>query len=378
MKKALAILLAVGFIFAGCSSNKDGDSTPNTPAVLSIVAVTPTHVTSGGGADGTATANVTGGVPPYSYVWNTTPPQITATAVGLSAGTYTVVVADAAGTIVSASVTIDQPLVIGPVPTTFTQKALVEELTGAWCGFCPDGALILDQIIDAYLGQVLGVSIHEGDAMEISSFYNAIDGAYNVPGFPTGMVNRKTFQGSSPMMSRNIWDNYCWGEVNKDGGCGLAIVSKPNAANPSAYDIEVQAGFNKDLSNDNLRIVVYVIEDKVKGTGSGYNQSNYYSSQSQAAGGSTHPFYNEPNPIPGYEHNHTVRKVITADMGDMIPSSKTKPGMTYKFTETIGTANYKNANVKILAYVYKYDSNTTKHEILNVQEAKLGELQNWD
>ena len=26
---------------------------------------------------------------------------------------------------------------IGPVPESFTKKVLIEEFTGAWCGYCP-------------------------------------------------------------------------------------------------------------------------------------------------------------------------------------------------------------------------------------------------
>ena len=44
--------------------------------------------------NGTATASVSGGIPPYTYSWNTTPVQTTATATGLGAGTYTVMVND--------------------------------------------------------------------------------------------------------------------------------------------------------------------------------------------------------------------------------------------------------------------------------------------
>ena len=29
---------------------------------------------------------------------------------------------------------------ISQVPPTFTKKVLIEEFTGAWCGYCPDGA----------------------------------------------------------------------------------------------------------------------------------------------------------------------------------------------------------------------------------------------
>jgi len=55
----------------------------------------PTNVSCFGGNNGSATVNATGGVPGYTYSWNTTPVQTTATAINLSAGTYNVVVKDA-------------------------------------------------------------------------------------------------------------------------------------------------------------------------------------------------------------------------------------------------------------------------------------------
>lgn len=53
-------------------------------------------------ANGAITAVVSGGTPPYDYVWNTTPAQTTATATGLSSGTYSVTVNDAGSCSVSA------------------------------------------------------------------------------------------------------------------------------------------------------------------------------------------------------------------------------------------------------------------------------------
>ena len=55
---------------------------------------------------GTATAVATGGVPPYSYAWSDPSAQITATALGLCAGTYTVTVTDANQATATASVTV--------------------------------------------------------------------------------------------------------------------------------------------------------------------------------------------------------------------------------------------------------------------------------
>jgi hypothetical protein len=46
---------------------------------------------------GSVSINVAGGTPPYSYVWNTTPPQFLNTATELTSGTYSVIVTDASG-----------------------------------------------------------------------------------------------------------------------------------------------------------------------------------------------------------------------------------------------------------------------------------------
>lgn len=55
---------------------------------------------------GTGTANAAGGVQPYSFVWSTTPPQITPTVGGLLPGNYSVTVTDGDGCIKTESVNV--------------------------------------------------------------------------------------------------------------------------------------------------------------------------------------------------------------------------------------------------------------------------------
>ncbi|RMG88945.1 MAG: hypothetical protein D6706_22260 [Chloroflexi bacterium] len=88
----------------GCTTT--ASVTINEPAPLSVT-TTATNVTCGGANDGTATANVSGGTPPYAYVWNTTPIQTLPTAIQLAVGTYFVTVTDANGCTASASATVN-------------------------------------------------------------------------------------------------------------------------------------------------------------------------------------------------------------------------------------------------------------------------------
>jgi len=67
------------------------------------------NVSCGGGNDGSATVSATGGNPPYTYSWNTTPPQTTPAVGNLPAGTWTVTVTDSDGCIATAQVVITEP-----------------------------------------------------------------------------------------------------------------------------------------------------------------------------------------------------------------------------------------------------------------------------
>ncbi|MBI2967725.1 MAG: gliding motility-associated C-terminal domain-containing protein [Bacteroidetes bacterium] len=67
------------------------------------------NVTCYGYSDGTITVTVTGGTPPLTYLWSTSPPQGTPTANGLSAGTYTITVTDSAGCIALTDAVINEP-----------------------------------------------------------------------------------------------------------------------------------------------------------------------------------------------------------------------------------------------------------------------------
>ncbi|MBX7094714.1 MAG: gliding motility-associated C-terminal domain-containing protein [Flavobacteriales bacterium] len=83
-----------------------------------ITLSTQTDVTCNGDADGTATVTTSGGTPPTSVTWNTTPAQSGNTASGLAGGTYTATVTDASGCSASINVTIIEPAALAVTVTT--------------------------------------------------------------------------------------------------------------------------------------------------------------------------------------------------------------------------------------------------------------------
>jgi len=92
----------------GCTATVN--ATVTQPTALSGT-VTQTNIACNGGSTGSATITVTGGTAPYTYSWSPSG-GTTATASGLAAGIYTVVVTDSKGCTLTRTVTITQS---GPV-----------------------------------------------------------------------------------------------------------------------------------------------------------------------------------------------------------------------------------------------------------------------
>ncbi len=91
---------------SGCIGINNVTITQPTPIVITT---TQSNVTCNGNCNGTATATVTGGTPAYTYKWSPSG-GTNATASGLCAGVYKIVVTDFHGCKDSANVTITQPL----------------------------------------------------------------------------------------------------------------------------------------------------------------------------------------------------------------------------------------------------------------------------
>lgn len=113
-------------------TDQNGCVTPDTiiitePPILTLFPTT-TNASCGGVCDGTATANVGGGTPPYQYAWSDG--QTTQTAINLCAGNYSVLVTDANGCTISVSVIILEPPILTSSITNVSQILCVGNCDG--------------------------------------------------------------------------------------------------------------------------------------------------------------------------------------------------------------------------------------------------------
>lgn len=255
--------------------------------------------------------------------------------------------------------------VISAPPSSYTKKVLLEYHTAAWCGTCPDAETKRQQVMDNYPNRLIPVAIHQSDAMQIPLFMT-IDATFGSnPAF--GMINRIPSLGNV-QLNRTQWLSNATSQMNGVAKCGLAVLSKVSGNNAT---IEVQASFREALTGDH-RLTVYLVEHEVSGTGSGYDQMNTYNTDPSSL------YYNRGNPIVGYKHPYVVRKVLTANLGDAIESSKTVTGGLLKRNLTADLTGMDKTKTYVIAFVNKVGTSSTTHEVLNAQMAQVGKLKNWD
>jgi hypothetical protein len=214
------------------------------------------------------------------------------------------------------------------------KNVLLEQNTGAWCGWCVDGTVVMDGILELYGDRVIGVKVHGGDAMEIPE-QSVIARALGLTGYPTGAVDRKDF-GGSVFLDRSIWKASCESQIQQRA---KAEVDCFYTLDKDARTVKIQVMANIAESMDfPLKFNAFIVEDDVTGVGSGYDQHNYISG---CAGFEGHPYYDQPSTLYGYHHMKVVRKMLGGAWG--VPGNlpeTVRPGefYTYEFESEIDRA----------------------------------------
>jgi Outer membrane protein Omp28/FlgD Ig-like domain len=249
--------------------------------------------------------------------------------------------------------------VLSAIPT---KKTVLERHTGSWCQFCPDGEVIMSDI-DNSQPNTICVAIHNSDDMDIPDG-NLVSGEY-ISGFPGGTVDRMEYN-SSIEQNRGEWEALCNARNLDIVPMGVSILDQDWDAVNRLITVTVGTDFVGSLTGD-LRLNLYIVEDQVTGSGSGYNQVNYYNT---VAG---HPYYGAGNPIVGFVHKKVVREMLGGAWGTsgVIPTlanSGDSYSQTYTYTLP---ANYDENEIYLVAMVQRYDNDNTNRMIYNAEEVKL-------
>ena len=250
----------------------------------------------------------------------------------------------------------------------FTKKILVEDCTGAWCGYCTRVAFALDEYKLTH-PNCISIGIHGGSGTDPYKYqyYPTFNSRFNVAGYPTAIINRKTEWSEDPAELDAALLG--WAPL------GLAINSTVSGTNITG---SVKVKFNV-TTEKSMKLVVALVENELV-----FPQVNYYSPQYGAQ-----PYlYGGVSPVNDFVHNGVLRKTSTDLFGDAIPLASQTKNNTYELPFSIpvtgtvyGGSSYTAAPTKcaIVAFVVDGSTGTTTNAgTYNVQYAAVGSSIGFD
>ena len=171
--------------------------------------------------------------------------------------------------------------------TPENKNVILEEFTGIYCTYCPDGHLIAQNLHDANPNDVFLINIHTGgystpnssnDPDFNCSYGSAIANNANIAGYPAGSVNRAIFSGITPQnpggtaMSRSDWTDAA--------GMIMAQSSYVNVGVQASYDmatglltVNTETYYTSTTTNINV-LHVAVVQNNVPGPQTGASTYN--------------------------------------------------------------------------------------------------------
>ncbi len=191
------------------------------------------------------------------------------------------------------------------------RKIILEDITAAWCGLCPEGLATSNQITNNF-ANVIPIAIHIADPMEIPETATIGD-IYTGSGVNAFLLDRYLFPDLQFVPFTFEYEP-------------LALKIAERLAMPASVAIDIQnvsydtlsrtlqatvkAQFINSVENYNdLRFNFFLVEDSVISTASGYAQVNFFHAvPGYFYSGAGNPMYNFP-------HRHVLRAALGGTWG---------------------------------------------------------------
>jgi hypothetical protein len=232
------------------------------------------------------------------------------------------------------------PVVDETAPATFARNAVIEDFTGTWCGWCPRVSYGIEQV-EAASDRVFAIAAHSGDNME-NSYSSALVSQFNPGGsYPTAVINRDA-----------VWtypepDNVAQA-TNLATGTTSTGLSLNSMLVGNQLKVYVSSAFAQ--STTGAKLVVLVLEDGIVAS-----QGNYTS------------YYGGVDPIPQFEHHHTLRHSMTNVLGDAIANTAANSKNQHVFDIPVPSLVNDRSKMTLVAMIVGSDN-----KVLNATGAHVG------
>lgn len=233
------------------------------------------------------------------------------------------------------------------------KKALLEEFTGINCGNCPDGHAIAAKLQLAQSENVIVMAVHAGhyaqagvgDPDFITEEGTAINDYFGINSYPSGMINRKVFDGTSPIMSRSYWTEHAREVCHEISPVNLAMECDYDEYK-SEYTVTVAGYYTAATDYETNNLCVALVQNNIQGyqAGSGLSEE--------------------------YIHQHVLRDYFTPVWGEQIDNiaqgSRFEKTYTLKLPQVIGNKDVDPAQLEVIAFITAGE----KGEVLNVTSGR--------
>lgn len=233
------------------------------------------------------------------------------------------------------------------------KKVYLEDFTGIHCGNCPDAHVVIAELLKAQGDKIYAAAIHAGHYAEPFEGQpdfrtpqgDSLDIYFDTPGYPSGMLNRITFEGENePMTSRNKWPEYARLVCDQDAPVNLWLGSTYNPET-GELTVNVEGYYTATVDADFNMLNLLITQSGIRGPQSGTSEGN------------------------NYIHDHVARVYLTPVWGDTIASCKEgdtfKRQFVYEVPAHINGVATDVSNFEVLAYVC-----LDKTDVLNVVGAR--------
>src|ERR1051326_6285718 len=259
-----------------------------------------------------------------------------------------------------------------------TKKVLLEEFTTTLCGNCPPASHDVDTWYENNNPHAVIMTHHAGFGVDnmTNNFATTICNTFTPSTFgfcPAIMIDRDVYpwRDSVPYMPVGGFDSIAQRVSGNTAPVGITIQGTYDP-NTRLLNVTVTATFVQNITPGPLRLNLYVVEDSIVGTGSGWDQKCYSSTFANQYYPGQYDATNHL--ILGYPHRYVERQSLsggTWGSSGVIPNSpalNTPYSITASYTVPPG---YNDARLSLVAYVANYGPTKLDRNVLNAADAKV-------